>query len=182
MHNRPGLTSTDPFVALCTLEAQGATKACIDSHMESTTVASPCQTLHELLAWRPRYSWPRQSIYRYRVCVMHWRFSLHINPRRACAARVTVLGLCPPVCLSVSSYSRTAGWPTNGFRTTRAWKLNWNDCVREICRENKRKTNMHNRTSLPRPIIRLLFVPCGGAKKSLLRPSRIGMLSYSVAS
>ena len=30
-----------------------------------------------------------------------------INPRRACAARVTVLGLC--VCLSVRLYSRTTG-------------------------------------------------------------------------
>ena len=33
--------------------------------MLSTRVASPCQTLHELLAWRPRvnaYSWPNPSI------------------------------------------------------------------------------------------------------------------------
>ena len=28
-----------------------------------------------------------------------------INPRRACAARVTVLGLCPSVCLSVTTFS-----------------------------------------------------------------------------
>ena len=38
-----------------------------------------------------------------------------INPRRACAARVTVLGLCVcvsvcvSVCLSVSTYSRPTG-------------------------------------------------------------------------
>ena len=34
---------------------------------------------------------------------------LFINPRRACAARVTVLGLCVclSVCLSVGTYSRT---------------------------------------------------------------------------
>ena len=31
-----------------------------------------------------------------------------INPRRACAARVTVVGLC--VCLSVDDYSRTTGY------------------------------------------------------------------------
>ena len=31
-----------------------------------------------------------------------------INPRRACAARVTVLGLC--VYLSVNNYSRTTGY------------------------------------------------------------------------
>ena len=31
-----------------------------------------------------------------------------INPRRACAARVTVVVLC--VCLSVSNYSRTTGY------------------------------------------------------------------------
>ena len=40
---------------------------------------------------------------------------LVINPRRACAARVTVLGLCicvsvsVCVCVSVSTYSRTTG-------------------------------------------------------------------------
>ena len=33
-----------------------------------------------------------------------------INPRRACAARVTVVGLCPFVCLSVDDYSRTTGY------------------------------------------------------------------------
>ena len=38
---------------------------------------------------------------------------LHIiNPRRACAARVTVVGLCVclSVCLSVDDYSRTTGY------------------------------------------------------------------------
>ena len=38
------------------------------------------------------------------------------------------------------------------FRTTRAWNIewliSWNDCVREICCENKRKSQMHNRTGL----------------------------------
>ena len=34
--------------------------------------------------------------------------SIIINPRRACAARVTVVVLC--VCLSVSIYSRTTGY------------------------------------------------------------------------
>ena len=35
-----------------------------------------------------------------------------VNPRRACAARVTVLGLCVclSVCLSVDDYSRTTGY------------------------------------------------------------------------
>ena len=39
-------------------------------------------------------------------------FSAFINPRRACAARVTVLGLCVclSVCLSVDDYSRTTGY------------------------------------------------------------------------
>ena len=38
-------------LALCILKAQEVTtKACIDSRMLSTTVASPCQTLSELLA------------------------------------------------------------------------------------------------------------------------------------
>ena len=31
-----------------------------------------------------------------------------VNPRRACAARVTVVGLC--VCLFVDNYSRTTGY------------------------------------------------------------------------
>ena len=39
---------------LCMLKAQEVQRrACIDSSMPSTTVASLCQTLHELLAWRP---------------------------------------------------------------------------------------------------------------------------------
>ena len=47
----------------------------------------------------------------------HLRFVLHkvsklsislINPRRACAARVTVVGLF--ICLSVDDYSRTTGY------------------------------------------------------------------------
>ena len=35
-----------------------------------------------------------------------------INPRRACAARVTVVGLCVclSVCVSVDDYSRTTGY------------------------------------------------------------------------
>ena len=43
-------------------------------------------------------------------------FSAFINPRRACAARVTVVGLCVClsvclfVCLSVDDYSRTTGY------------------------------------------------------------------------
>ena len=56
---------------------------------------------------------------------------------------VTVVGL--SVC--VDAYSGTTGYPKpeiNSFRTTNAWKLNkrfsWNDCIREICRECKRKS------------------------------------------
>ena len=50
-----------------------------------------------------------------------------INPRRACAARVTVLGLCVSVCLSVSSNlaSCVITRPTrntNGFSVT--WTVN----------------------------------------------------------
>ena len=40
---------------------------------------------------------------------------------------------------------------TNGFRSTRAWKkrwFSWNDCVREIWRENKRKSQYDNEYSL----------------------------------
>ena len=41
-----------------------------------------------------------------------------INPRRACAARVTVLGLCLCVCMSVRLYSRTTGNDTVYERST----------------------------------------------------------------
>ena len=50
----------------------------------------------------------------YTYIVLNTRCSLRcmINPRRACAARVTVLGLCVclSVCLSVDDYSRTTGY------------------------------------------------------------------------
>ena len=50
-----------------------------------------------------------------------------VNPRRACAARITVLGLCVCVCLSVSSNlaSRSITRPTrdtNGISATWAVK------------------------------------------------------------
>ena len=71
--------------------------------------------------------------------------------RRACAARVTVVGLlsvCLSVCVSTLilalQATRRPISDTSGFRTTRAWKIkgrfSWNDCIREICRENKRKS------------------------------------------
>ena len=52
VRNRTGL---DPL-ALCTLGAQEVTTngTCIDSHMLSTTVASPCQTLRRATSGRPR--------------------------------------------------------------------------------------------------------------------------------
>ena len=69
-----------------------------------------------------------------------------VNPRRACAARVTVLGL--SVCLSTRvlalQATRQPMSGTNGFWTTRSliltWRFYWNDCVPEIWRENKRKS------------------------------------------
>ena len=51
-----------------------------------------------------------------RVYTLHMMHSTStasiINPRRACAARVTVLGLsvCLSVCLSVYAYSRSTGY------------------------------------------------------------------------
>ena len=69
------------------------------------------------------------------------RFSLLcavINPRRACAARVTVVVLCvcPSVCLSVCLSTTILGLQatrrlmsdTNIFSATRARKLNWRFC------------------------------------------------------
>ena len=73
-----------------------------------------------------------------------------INPQRACAAKVTVVGLsvCLSVCLSTRilalQATRRPISDTSGFRTMRAWnvkwRFSWNDCVREICLENKRKS------------------------------------------
>ena len=37
-------------------------RGCINSRMLSTCVASPCQTLRELVVWRPRYLRPSPSI------------------------------------------------------------------------------------------------------------------------
>ena len=54
-----------------------------------------------------------------------------INPRRACAARVTVLGLCVCLCVCVStliSALRGTKWmmsDTNGFCITSARKIKW---------------------------------------------------------
>ena len=70
-----------------------------------------------------------------------------INPRRACAARVTVVVLC--VCLFVSDYSRTTGYEAayERYQQLQCYKgkkimcrFRLNDCVREIWRENKRKS------------------------------------------
>ena len=65
-----------------------------------------------------------------------------VNPRRACAARVTVVGLCVclSVCLSTTILAlqamRRLMSDTNSFSATRAWKIMWrfcwNDGVREI--------------------------------------------------
>ena len=81
----------------------------------------------------------------------HFKVSVCIiNPRRACAARVTVVVLC--VCLSVClsatilalQATRRLMSDTNRFRATRAGKITWwfcwNDCVWEIWRENKLKS------------------------------------------
>ena len=78
------------------------------------------------------------------------RAVLLINPRRACAARVTVvvLSVCLSVCRRLFWHYRLWGGlleiPAASELCTRAWKINgwfsWNDCVREICRENKRKS------------------------------------------
>ena len=73
-----------------------------------------------------------------------------VNPRRACAARVTVLGLsvCLSVCLSARVLALQATWRpmsgTNRLWTTGrwilTWRFSWNDCIPEIWRENKRKS------------------------------------------
>ena len=71
----------------------------VSTRMLSTTVASPCQTLRELLAWRRRVMHTISDTAHAQFAECFCTLVLFINPRRACAARVTVLGLC--VCLSV---------------------------------------------------------------------------------
>ena len=86
-------------------------------------------------------------------------YQYHHHPRRACTARVTLLGLSICVCLSTLilalQATRRPISNTSGFRTTQAWKLkrrfSLNDCVQEICPDNKRKSQYANRTGLPQP-------------------------------
>ena len=96
-----------------------------------------------------------------------------VAPRRACAARVTVLyctyslSVCPSVC----SYSRTTGYEASHERYQHLQKYANLKNKRAIFLErlhsryavktSEKANNMHNRTTLPRPI-RLLFVPCEG--------------------
>ena len=97
--------------------------------------------------------------------------------------------VCVSVCLSTAilalQATRRPMSNTNVFRTTQTWKIkgrfSWNDCVREICRENKRKSQYAYSHLLPstNPLAR------GGTRSHPRRPcidSRFGMLSYSVAS
>ena len=67
-----------------------------------------------------------------------------INTRRACAARVTLLGLC--VCLSALilalRVTRRSKSDTNRFSATLAWFLwfSWNRVVQKLWREKERKS------------------------------------------
>ena len=79
-----------------------------------------------------------------------------VNPRHACAARVTVLVLslcvsvCLSVCLSVSTlilhYRLRGGLlaisAASETREPEKYQkvISWNDCIRDICRENKWKS------------------------------------------
>ena len=55
------------------------------------------------------------------VCVASFGRFIIFNPRRACAAKVTVLGLCVcvSVCLSVYDYSRSTGFERYGVKNKR---------------------------------------------------------------
>ena len=98
-------------------------RACIDSRMQSTSVASPCQTLRDLYtSGRPHSLAPAHqlAIPRMRsapgVCTF-------INPRRACAARVTWF-VCLSACLLPRLLrlraTRQQNSDTNGFIATLA--------------------------------------------------------------
>ena len=76
-----------------------------------------------------------------------WWSCTVFNPRRACAAKVTVLGLCVCVCFCLSPLILALQGPsrlisnTNGSGATRARKLMWRFClnggVREIWRSKQ---------------------------------------------
>ena len=97
--------------------------ASVDSRVLSSSVASQRLTLSKTVSDQELYNG------QYRACVhmYHMRIrianalrrglvSTFINPRRACAARVTVvilcvcLAVCLSVCFFVSDYSRTTGY------------------------------------------------------------------------
>ena len=109
-------------------------------------------------------------------CIVYIQYAQKCPPRCACAARVQYL-VCVYVCvcvcvcvlLSISSYSHTTGYEATHEQYQRLHNCaNQKKMAMILKRLRSRditseKANMHNHTSLPRPI-RLLFVPCGGTR------------------
>ena len=65
----------------------------------SCSSSHPWLLLQSLLPFPPALVYPILCVYYEIVTIFHFPF---INPRRACAARVTVLGLCVCLCVCVS--------------------------------------------------------------------------------
>ena len=88
------------------------------------------------------------SAYRYVGNFLTLNLELLVNPRRACAARVTVVGLCvcPSVCLSTTilapQATRRLMSDTNSFSATRACKNNVAILLKRL--RSRDMANMHN--------------------------------------
>ena len=94
---------------------------------------------------------------------------------------------CLSVCLSVCLFlnisllecfsSHKRYYLPNGSEVL--WRFSWNDCVREICRENKRKSQLHNLTGLTATWSASSVYLCGAQEVTTNGDSR--MLSTTVA-
>ena len=124
---------------------------------------SMTSTFTKLTSFTMLCSWPSEEFLR--RCLLTLYHSLNIlmsvnNLRRACSARVTVLGLgvCLSVCQQLFSHYRdytSMNKEKSDFPETTA--------LERYAVKTSEKANMYNCTSLPRPI-RLLFVPCRGTR------------------
>ena len=115
------------------------------------------------------------TAFRNRVSQIHEHRLLQlINPRRVCAARVTVLGLCVclSVCVSVYDYSRTTGYEAAYERYQQL------QCYKGICSpgSHKMKASDRNIRVVPATAVEILLTlaqyisstPCYVSKLQLL--------------
>ena len=103
-----------------------------------------------------KYTWPA---YIYQHVLLVYVLCFFINPQRACAARITVLGLC--VCLSVTTFSATmcnkaAKKRYKGLQCYTSTILCKYSVQKLWCVNRSKKANIRMSTSLPRPVFATL--------------------------